>query len=119
MPVPQATNITVLVCQVFLCNEVRIMHCHYVDKWDCIATCYFMDTAHNIITYLENIYSILKPGGYWVNFGEYNYFLRNINPGCDCNATTSIKEYFAFSCSSGFVVTVKSGLITYCLVVVK
>lgn len=58
------------------------------DKWDCVATCYFMDTAHNIIAYLENIYAILKPGGYWVNFGKCNCFLYSHYTGCDCEATT-------------------------------
>ena len=40
------------------------------DSWDCVASCFFLDTAPNVIRYLERIYHILKPGGYWINFGE-------------------------------------------------
>ena len=40
------------------------------DTWDCVVTCYFIDTAHNVIAYIENISKILKPGGYWINLGE-------------------------------------------------
>lgn len=32
-------------------------------SFDCVATCFFIDTAHNIIDYLEVIYNCLKPGG--------------------------------------------------------
>ena len=35
-------------------------------------TCYFIDTAHNVIAYIENISKILKPGGYWINLGKLN-----------------------------------------------
>nr|CAB3227258.1 UPF0586 protein C9orf41 [Phallusia mammillata] len=43
------------------------------DTWDCVATCYFIDTAHNIVTYIERIFSILKPGGFWINLGPLLY----------------------------------------------
>lgn len=42
----------------------------FSDSWDCIVTCYFIDTAHNVIAYIENISKILKPGGYWINLGK-------------------------------------------------
>ena len=38
-------------------------------KWDCIVTCFFIDTAHNILEYIECINKILKPNGLWVNIG--------------------------------------------------
>lgn len=41
-----------------------------LDAWDCVVTCYFIDTAHNVIAYIENISKILKPGGYWINLGK-------------------------------------------------
>lgn len=40
------------------------------DSWDCVATCFFIDTAHNVIEYIETIWKILKPGGVWINLGE-------------------------------------------------
>jgi carnosine N-methyltransferase len=32
-----------------------------------------MDTARNIIDYIEKIWLILKPDGYWINFGPLMY----------------------------------------------
>ena len=40
------------------------------SEWDCVASCFFIDTAHNVIDYLERIHTILKPGGFWINFGD-------------------------------------------------
>jgi len=42
-------------------------------KWNCIATCFFIDTANNIIEYIRLISKLLKVGGYWVNFGPLLY----------------------------------------------
>jgi carnosine N-methyltransferase len=41
----------------------------FLDDWDCVTTCFFIDTAHNIIEYVERLWQILKPGGVWINFG--------------------------------------------------
>ncbi|XP_064387847.1 carnosine N-methyltransferase-like [Halichondria panicea] len=43
------------------------------DEWDAVVCCFFIDTAHNVIEYLERIYHILKPGGLWINFGPLLY----------------------------------------------
>lgn len=32
-------------------------------------TCFFIDTAHNVIEYAETISHCLKPGGVWINLG--------------------------------------------------
>ena len=48
----------------------------YKDKinfFDSIVTCYFIDTANNIIEYIETIHNILKIGGLWINFGPLLY----------------------------------------------
>ncbi|CAB1321632.1 unnamed protein product [Coregonus sp. 'balchen'] len=37
------------------------------NTWDCVATCFFIDTAHNVIDYVETIWNILKPGGNMAN----------------------------------------------------
>ncbi|VUZ56371.1 unnamed protein product [Hymenolepis diminuta] len=52
------------------------------DSWDCLATVYFIDTAHNILEYLDTIWKILVPGGYWINFGPLLYHFADI-PGED------------------------------------
>ncbi|XP_054752163.2 carnosine N-methyltransferase-like [Lytechinus pictus] len=48
------------------------------DLWDCVATSYFIDTAKNILAYIEKIYRILKPGGHWVNLGPLLYHFENM-----------------------------------------
>ena len=42
-------------------------------SWDCIATCFFIDTAHNFFEYLYTINKILKIGGLWVNIGPLHW----------------------------------------------
>jgi carnosine N-methyltransferase len=45
----------------------------YKDHFDAVVTCFFIDTAHNIIEYLETLWHCLKPGGYWVNLGPLQW----------------------------------------------
>ena len=48
----------------------------YKDKlnyFDSVVTCFFIDTANNIIQYIETIYNIMKVGGLWINFGPLLY----------------------------------------------
>lgn len=35
----------------------------YAGAWDAVVTCFFLDTAHNIVEYIEVISRILKDGG--------------------------------------------------------
>ncbi|XP_042189681.1 carnosine N-methyltransferase isoform X2 [Callorhinchus milii] len=37
------------------------------NTWDCVATCFFIDTAHNVVDYIDTIWKILKFGGIWIN----------------------------------------------------
>ena len=48
------------------------------NQWDCVATCFFIDTANNIVSYVETIYKILKPGGYWINLGPLLYHFADV-----------------------------------------
>ena len=43
--------------------------------FDAVATCFFLDTAHNVLDYIETIKHVLvKNGkGVWVNFGPLLY----------------------------------------------
>lgn len=43
----------------------------FSGMWDAVVTCFFIDTAHNIIEYIETISKILKDGG--VNFLCYSF----------------------------------------------
>ncbi|RMZ80782.1 hypothetical protein DV737_g2860, partial [Chaetothyriales sp. CBS 132003] len=41
----------------------------YKQAFDAVATVYFIDTAPNVLRYIETIHHCLKPGGVWVNVG--------------------------------------------------
>lgn len=42
--------------------------------WDVVVTCFFIDTAHNIVEYIEIISRILKDGGVGSYFVWISYF---------------------------------------------
>lgn len=48
------------------------------STFDCIVTCFFIDTAHNIIDYVEKIWTLLKEGGFWINLGPLLYHYSKI-----------------------------------------
>jgi len=68
-------------------------------SWDCVVTCFFIDTAKNIIEYIETIYSILKPGGLWINFGPLQYHFAEIQ---EYSLELSLQQLESISKSMGF-----------------
>jgi carnosine N-methyltransferase len=40
-----------------------------IGAWDAVVTCFFMDTAKNIMEYMQVIHSTLKQNGTWINIG--------------------------------------------------
>ncbi|KAB5551603.1 hypothetical protein DKX38_008914 [Salix brachista] len=50
----------------------------HVGVWDAVVTCFFIDTAHNIIEYIEIISRILKDGGVWINLGPLLYHFADM-----------------------------------------
>eukprot|EP01132_Coremiostelium_polycephalum_P001397 gene1397-1766_t len=43
------------------------------DYWNVVCTCFFIDTARNILEYVDCISTTLVKGGYWINFGPLLY----------------------------------------------
>ena len=41
----------------------------YLDTFDAVTTVFFIDTAPNLITYIETVRHCLKTGGVWINHG--------------------------------------------------
>jgi carnosine N-methyltransferase len=41
----------------------------YEDSFAAVTTCFFIDTAPNVIRYIEAIKFCLQPGGVWINLG--------------------------------------------------
>ncbi|KAF8434695.1 N2227-like protein [Terfezia claveryi] len=40
-----------------------------LNAWDAVCTVFFIDTAPNVIAYVETIYKVLRKGGVWINLG--------------------------------------------------
>jgi carnosine N-methyltransferase len=55
----------------------EFLQCYDNEKnygtWDGVATCFFIDTAPNVIEYVEAISKMLKTGGIWTNVGPLEY----------------------------------------------
>lgn len=49
-----------------------------VEAWDAVVTCFFLDTAHNIVEYIDIISRILKEGGVWINLGPLLYHFADM-----------------------------------------
>ena len=41
----------------------------FKGSFDLVVTCYFLDTAVNLLDYLWTIRNVLQPGGLWINLG--------------------------------------------------
>lgn len=52
------------------------------DSWNSVVTCFFLDTANNVIEYIETIYNIMKKGGLWINFGPLLYHYSDMPNEC-------------------------------------
>ena len=57
----------------FCAGEFLEAYSEQCECWDCIITCFFLDTAHNIVDYVEAIERLLVPGGVWLNLGPLLY----------------------------------------------
>ena len=50
----------------------------YKNSQDCVVTCFFLDCAHNILEFIEQIYRVLKSDGIWINLGPLLYHFSDI-----------------------------------------
>mmetsp|Transcript_10931 Transcript_10931/g.32516 ORF Transcript_10931/g.32516 Transcript_10931/m.32516 type:complete len:209 (+) Transcript_10931:137-763(+) len=70
--------------------------------FDCVATCFFIDTAHNVIEYLEIISRVLRPGGHWINLGPLLYHWAD-STGDDMSVELSLEEIRSVAQQLGLV----------------
>ena len=64
------------------------------EAWDAIATCFFLDTAPNVIHYIKTVYRCLKPGGIWSNIGPLQYHWQTfgqVSAGADPRYQVSLE----------------------------
>ncbi|KAF9434261.1 serine/threonine protein kinase, CMGC group [Entomortierella beljakovae] len=69
-------------------------------KWDAVVTCFFIDTAKNIVSYLETIYKILKTGGVWINAGPLLWHFENT--ANEISIELSLEEVIELAKNIGF-----------------
>lgn len=69
-----------------------------IDEIDCVVTCFFLETAENVLAYLDRINRILKVGGLWVNFGP----LENSKEPCQKRIELSAEELLEIIPKYGF-----------------
>ncbi|KAI9850818.1 MAG: hypothetical protein M1838_004971 [Thelocarpon superellum] len=61
----------------------------YKDAFDAVVTVFFVDTAPNVLRYVETVRSCLKPGGVWINLGP---LLWHFDPGEASSQSREKKE---------------------------
>ncbi|KAG0303833.1 hypothetical protein BGZ97_001728, partial [Linnemannia gamsii] len=74
-------------------------------KWDAVVTCFFIDTAKNIVDYLETIYKILKKGGVWINAGPLLWHFEN-TPN-EISVELSLEEVIELAKTIGFKIEIQ------------
>lgn len=69
--------------------------------WDAVLTCFFIDTAKNIVNYLRIIHRILAPGGVWINLGPLLWHFEE-NATSDPSIELDLEEVKALAAQIGF-----------------
>ncbi|KAK0447258.1 N2227-like protein-domain-containing protein [Armillaria borealis] len=70
-------------------------------QWNAILTCFFIDTAKNIVNYMRIIHRILAPGGVWINLGPLLWHFENNNTN-DPSVELDLEEVKALARTIGF-----------------
>jgi carnosine N-methyltransferase len=76
-----------------------------LGSFDYIITLFFIDTSLNVIQTLEQIYSLLKPGGKWINLGPLLW-----TGGAQAALELSLDEVIALAKRIGFSFETESKL---------
>ncbi|KAH9947863.1 N2227-domain-containing protein [Amylocystis lapponica] len=73
-------------------------------QWDAVLTCFFIDTAKNIVNYLRIIHRVLAPGGVWINLGPLLWHFEN-NSTNDPSVELSLEEVKQLARKIGFEIS--------------
>ncbi|KAK6511265.1 hypothetical protein TWF481_000185 [Arthrobotrys musiformis] len=63
------------------------------ESFDCVATCFFIDTARNLLDYLDTIRNVLREGGAWINHGPLLWHFEGSDATEEKNSTTDRGKY--------------------------
>ncbi|KAJ2645957.1 hypothetical protein IWW40_005768 [Coemansia sp. RSA 1250] len=72
------------------------------EKWDVVVTCFFMDTANNVLAYLDTLWNALKPGALWINLGPLLWHFDNVENESSIEFTR--EEFLELIAKFGFVI---------------
>lgn len=72
--------------------------------WDAVVTCFFLDTAHNIVEYIEIISKVLKDEGVWINLGPLLYHFADMyGPEDEMSIDLSLEDVKRVALHYGFI----------------
>ncbi|KAJ1732871.1 hypothetical protein LPJ61_001831 [Coemansia biformis] len=71
------------------------------ERWDAIVTCFFVDTAKNVLAYLDTLWHAMKPGAVWINLGPLLWHFDGIEGESSIELTRD--EFLALVTKMGFV----------------
>ncbi|KAL9244283.1 hypothetical protein vseg_018078 [Gypsophila vaccaria] len=80
--------------------------------WDAVVTCFFIDTAHNVVEYIEIIWKILKDGGVWINLGPLLYHFAEAYGENEMSVELSLEDVKKVALSYGFTLEKESTIET-------
>ncbi len=60
--------------------------------YEAVTTVFFIDTAPNLIRYIQTVHNALKPGGLWINIGPLLWHFDNQQSEHDRNSNESLKS---------------------------
>ncbi|KAL2553246.1 S-adenosyl-L-methionine-dependent methyltransferase superfamily protein [Forsythia ovata] len=84
-----------------------------VGVWDAVVTCFFIDTAHNVVEYIEIISRVLKDGGVWINLGPLLYHFADMyNQEDDMSIELSLEDVKRVASHYGFQIEKESTIET-------
>ena len=72
------------------------------NSFHCVVTCFFLDTSHYVLDYIDLIFNLLHDGGFWVNLGPLTYHYSE-SPG-EISIELSWEEVMEFVKQRGFEV---------------
>lgn len=96
------TPVTIPDLETFQAGDLSVVAGEFVDvyedstwEWDAVVTCFFLDTAHNVLEYLQVIENALKTGGFWVHFGPLQYHFTDVEGETSLELSWEEIEYAA------------------------
>ncbi|KAI8445240.1 N2227-like protein-domain-containing protein [Phakopsora pachyrhizi] len=74
------------------------------ENWHAVLTCFFLDTAQNIVQYLRTLYKLLKPNGIWINLGPTLWHFEGSADLNDTSIELDVEELKKLCREVGFVI---------------